>query len=148
MRNMNRWGNFQHGVLLGTVLVALSAVGLYAQSGKELTPGNRMYDPNTETTLKAVVQEVKEVPGPGRGTGTHLTVKSSNDMYDVHVGPTWYLKQQKYTFATGDKVEVTGSKVKYQGADAIIARQIKKDGSVWTLRNARGIPLWSRGLNR
>ena len=145
---MKTWGNFQHGVVLGTVLVALSAVGLYAQSGKGLTPGSRMYDPNTETTFKAVVQEVKEVPGPGHGTGTHLTVKSGNDVYDVHVGPTWYLKQQKYTFATGDEVEVTGSKVKYQGADVIIARQIKKDGGVWTLRNARGIPLWSRGQNR
>jgi hypothetical protein len=145
---MKTWGNSRHGVLLGTVLVTLSAVGLYAQSEKGLTPGSRMYDPNTETTFKAVVQEVKEVPGPGRGTGTHLTVKSGNDVYDVHVGPTWYLKQQKCTFATGDEVEVTGSKVKYQGADVIIARQIKKDGGAWTLRNARGIPLWSRGQNR
>jgi len=107
-----------------------------------------MYDPKTETTFKAVVQEVKEVPGPGRGTGTHLTVKSGDDVYDVHIGPTWYLRQQNYAFAKGDHVEVTGSKVKYQEADAIIARQIKKDGGTWTLRDAQGVPLWSRGRNR
>jgi len=142
---MKRWGN---RVLIGTALVALSGVGVHAQSGKGMMCGSRMYDPKTETTFKAVVQEVKEVPGPGRGTGTHLTVKSGDDVYDVHIGPTWYLRQQNYAFAKGDHVEVTGSKVKYQEADAIIARQIKKDGGTWTLRDAQGVPLWSRGRNR
>jgi hypothetical protein len=58
------------------------------------------------------------------------------------------LKQQKYVFAKGEEVEVTGSKVKYQRADAIIARQIKKDGATWAVRDEQGVPLWSRGKNR
>jgi len=145
---MKRWNNFEYRLLIGTVIVALSGLGLYAQSGNGPRSGSRMYDPNTETTLKGVVQEVKEVPGPGRATGTHLTIQSENDVYDVHVGPTWYLKQQKYVFAKGEEVEVTGSKVKYQRAHAIIARQIKKDGATWAVRDEQGVPLWSRGKNR
>jgi hypothetical protein len=103
-----------------------------------------MYDAKTETTFAGAIQEVKEVPGTRRGTGTHLIVKGETETQEIHVGPTWYLNQQKYSFAKGDQIEVLGSKVKYQGADIIVARQIKKGGSTWTLRNEQGIPLWSR----
>lgn len=126
----------------------LSATLMYA--GPSQTRGTRTptYDPKTETTISGVVQEVKEVPGPGRRTGTHLMVKAGDDLYEVHMGPTWYLTQQKYTFAKRDQVEVTGSKVRYHRSDAIIARQVKKDGNTWTLRDSQGIPLWSRHKNR
>ncbi len=50
-----------------------------------------------------------------------------------------------FTFATGDQVEVIGSKVKMDGADAVLAREVKKGGKTLTLRNARGIPAWSKG---
>ena len=98
--------------------------------------------------INGAILEVKEASGRSRGIGTHLTVKAGNDVYDVHVGPTWYLTREKYSFAKGDQVEVIGSRVKYQDAEAIIARQIKKGGDTWTLRDAQGVPLWSRGKNR
>jgi hypothetical protein len=83
-----------------------------------------MYDPKTRTTINGVVQEEKEIAGPGKGTGTHLTIKSRDAVYSVHVGPTWCWTQKNYTFAKGDHVEVVGSKVNYQGVDAIIACSI------------------------
>ena len=46
--------------------------------------------------------------------------------------------------AKGDQIEVIGSKIKYQDADALIAREVKKAGKVLTLRHARGFPVWSR----
>jgi hypothetical protein len=69
----------------------------------------------------------KEVATPGRSTGTH---------------------QQKYAFAQGDRVEVTGSKVKFQDSEVILARAFKKNGETWTLRDAQGIPRWSRAKRR
>ncbi|MGB9467622.1 MAG: hypothetical protein WBR10_21110 [Candidatus Acidiferrum sp.] len=137
-------------LLLATVLAALSAISTFGQASPGPGPvkSTTIYDPKTETTVTGVIQEVKEVPGAGRSTGTHLVVKAGEEVDDIHVGPTWYLKQQNYEFAKGDQIEVIGSKVKYQGADVIVARQIKKGGSSWTLRNARGIPVWSRGRNR
>lgn len=143
--------SLQYMLLIGTMLVGLAAMRANAQSGQgQLAgcPGCPKYDPKTEATINGVVQEVKEVPGPGKGTGTHLIVKAGNDVYEVHVGPTWYLTQQKYAFTKGDQVEVVGSKVEYQGAPAIIARQIKKDGNTLTLRDGQGVPRWSRGKNR
>ena len=143
--------NLQYLLAIGAMVVVVGAMQAYAQSGQgQMTgcPGCPMYDPKTETTINGDVQEVKEISGPGKRTGTHLTVKAGNDVYDVHVGPTWYLTEENYAFAKGDQVEVIGSKVKYQGADAIIARQIKKDGNTWALRDAQGVPLWSRGKKR
>ena len=131
-----------------TLIVALTATLMYAGPNQTRGTGTPTYDPKTETTIRGVVQEVKEIPGPSRSTGTHLTVKADDDLYEVHLGPTWYLTKEQYTFAKGDQLEVTGSKVKYQGADAIIAREVKKDGNTWTLRDSQGIPLWSRQKNR
>lgn len=126
-----------------TIAVALSAATAYAWSqGRAMR--SPLYDTKTETTLTGVVQAVKEVPGPGRSTGTHLIVKGDSETLTVHVGPSWYLKKNSYSFSKGDRVEVTGSKVKYQGKEVVIARQIKKDGHTWTLRNEQGLPLWSR----
>jgi hypothetical protein len=48
-------------------------------------------------------------------------------------------------FAKGDQVEVIGSKVKGTDTEVVIAREVKKDGKVLTLRNAQGIPAWRRG---
>jgi hypothetical protein len=48
----------------------------------------------------------------------------------------------------GDQIEVIGSKVKYQGADALVAREVRKGGKALTLRNVQGIPQWSRGRRR
>jgi hypothetical protein len=135
-------------ILAITFMVALSAIAAYGQAGQGRGTGTPTYDPKTETTITGVIQEVKEVSGPGRGTGTHLIVKAGDKADDIHVGPTWYLKQQKYAFAKDDQIEVIGSRVKYQGADVIIARQVKKGGNTWTLRDAQGIPVWSRGRNQ
>jgi hypothetical protein len=103
-----------------------------------------IYNPKTETTFSGVVQEVKEVPGPGRSSGTHLVVKGKEATREVHVGPTWYLQQNGISFSKGEHIEVTGSQVKYEGSDVIIAREIKAGDKTITLRNDQGFPLWSR----
>ena len=145
---MKTWRDIRKSLLVATGLVALTAFVAEAGLGQSRGAGTPIYDPKTETTIAGVIQEVKEVPGPGRGTGTHLIVKAGSEIHEVHVGPSWYLTQQKYAFAKGDSLEVTGSKVKYHGVDAIVARQIKKDGNTWTLRDEQGVPAWSRRKNR
>lgn len=104
-----------------------------------------MYDPATEVTVKGSVEAVKQRTGPQSWAGTHLSLKTDAETLDVHVGPSWFLTQSKISFAKGDQIEVTGSKVKFENSDALIAREIKKGDKIITLRNAQGIPAWSRG---
>jgi hypothetical protein len=81
-------------------------------------------------------------------SGTHLTLKTEAETLDVHVGPSWFLTQNQFSFAKGDQVEVTGSKVKVGTADTLLAREVKKEGKALVLRNPQGIPQWSRRGNR
>jgi hypothetical protein len=129
------------GAALG---IASAAWVAYPQAGPG-PRGTRNYNPATEVTVTGVVDAVRNVEGRGRSGGTHLTLKTDSETLGVHAGPTSFLKEHDFSFAKGDQIEVTGSKIKYQGADAIIAREIKKDGKTLTLRNAQGVPEWSRG---
>jgi DNA/RNA endonuclease YhcR with UshA esterase domain len=128
--------------ILLSIIVVLTSALLFAQRGA------RNYNPNTETTLKGTVQKVSETAGKRGFNGTHLEFKSGDTTYNVHVGPSAYIAKQGFTFAPGDEIEVTGSKVNMGGSEVIIARQIKKADKTLVLRNAQGIPEWSGGMQR
>ena len=113
-------------------------------------PGRRTprYDPSTEITVKGTVEDVIQQTGRRGMPGTHLTVKTDNEVLNVLLGPASFLAAQKFEFAKGDQIELTGSKIKIAGADAIVAREVKRGDKTLTLRNAQGIPQWSRGRRR
>jgi hypothetical protein len=75
--------------------------------------------------------------------GTHLIVKTKTDTFEVHVGPTAYLTEQKITLAKGDTLGILGSRVTIDDEPVLLARQITKGANKWTLRDASGRPLWS-----
>jgi|UniRef100_A0A7C3SJF7 hypothetical protein len=104
----------------------------------------RMYNPATVETLSGEVTKVERfTPGRGMGYGVHLTLKTATETISVHLGPSWYVEQQGLTFAAGDKLEVTGSRITYQGKPAIIAAEVKKGDKVLKLRDAQGVPVWA-----
>jgi hypothetical protein len=129
-------------MIAGTVPVA------YSQMGMGRGRGGRFYNPATETTVKGTVEEVKTMRGRRGWGGTHLDLKTESGTFDVHLGPSAFIAGKNFKFAKGDQIEVTGSKVKFDGHDEIIAREVKMDGKVLTLRNAQGIPEWSGGRRR
>ena len=136
-----------------TAIFAIAALALYlvpsgyAQMGSGMGSGmgktHRMYNPATETTLTGTVEAVHAVSGHRGWSGVHLTLKTESGTFDVHVGPSAYVEKEDFTFAEGDQIEVIGSKVMYKGKDAIIAREVKKDGKTLTLRDAQGFPAWA-----
>lgn len=132
---------------LGT-LALVSASWAAAQGPMHccMRSGMPRYDTATEATFKGTVAEVRQHSRSGMaGTGTDLLVKRDDQMLDVHLGPTDFLAAQQMTFTNGDQIEVTGSKVRFGDADAIIAREVKKGDKTLTLRDAQGVPKWSRG---
>lgn len=131
------------------ILLAAFASVVMALAQAQRGPGMGMpnYDPKSETTVTGAVQEVQQHQMMGH-QGTHLIVKTDTGELEVHLGPSSYLAQHKFSFAKGDQVEVTGSMVKMGGKDALLARQVKKDGKTLVLRNAQGIPAWSGGPRR
>jgi DNA/RNA endonuclease YhcR with UshA esterase domain len=80
--------------------------------------------------------------------GLHLTLKTDTGSLNVLVGPARFVKEKNFTFVKSDQLEVTGSKVKFNGSDAIIAREIKKGDKTLTLRDEKGVPAWPMGRRR
>ena len=140
------------------IVVAWSILALaIASHGLAQPPQGRgqgpMYNVATETTVKGSVQNVETVAGGGGGGGRgrqglgglHLTLKTSAETLNVHLGPVAFLAEQKLTIATGDALEIVGSRVTIDGEAVMIAKAVTKGGTSYTLRDASGRPLWSGG---
>jgi hypothetical protein len=123
-------------------LAALSA-GLATTTDKALKmdPEPR-YEAATVIDVDATVIETREVARHFTLGGIHLTVKIESETTDVYLGPVDYLKEFDITFAQGDKIEIIGSKVKFDGARTVLARQVRRDETTLYLRDAKGKPHW------
>ena len=131
-------------ILFVTVSLSLAMSLAFAQKGKGQMHGMPRYDTATEVTLLGTISKVETHMGRMGWNGTHLVVSFDAETLTVHVGPSNYLEQKGFSFASGEQIEVTGSRIKLEGSDVLIAREIKKGEKVLRLRNSQGIPMWSR----
>ncbi|MGH8359742.1 MAG: hypothetical protein ACRESF_19825 [Pseudomonas sp.] len=99
------------------------------------------YDPATETKLKGVVEQLKLVPPTGGKPIAYLVLKGQ-DTVQVFLCPKSFLDEMGVSFKAGDEIQVTGSKVKQDGEDLILAREVVKGGDTLTLRFKDGKPAW------
>ncbi len=121
-------------------LLLLAAMALVASS--VLAQSQTQYDPASEAKLKGTVEQFKLDPPTGGKPIAYLVVKNGDEKTDVFLGPKSFLDEMGVTFAMGDAVQVTGSKVKQNGADLILAREVVKSGDTLTLRFSDGKPAW------
>ena len=131
-------------------VVTTGAVLAAAQPGQG--PGARTsnYDVKTETRVEGTVQQVTEVSPPaarGRASlgGTHVSLKTASEVLNVHLGPTTFVKEQTIDLAVGQAIVVVGSRVTIDGEAVVIAREVTRGATVWTLRDAAGRPVWRGG---
>jgi hypothetical protein len=103
--------------------------------------GPPKYDLHTETTMKGTVEEVK-LPPKGNEI-VHLMMKSGADVVDLYVCPKSFMDDMGVSFSKGEELAVTGSKVKYSGADLILAREVVKGTDTLVLRDEKGDPVWN-----
>jgi hypothetical protein len=110
----------------------------WAQTASKTGP---KYDVKNEVKIKGVIDEVRDVPGPPEGT--RLAVKTDAKTVQVYVGPTAFLKEIDTAFNKGEQVEITGCKSPDATAEEILAREITVGQNTTTLRDDKGIPIWS-----
>lgn len=132
----------------GIAALAISVAATQLAQSQGRGEGSPRYDVATEATVTGTVESVEQIPGAagGRGRrglgGTHITLKTSAETLDVHLGPAAFLNERKVAIAKGDTLVVVGSRVAVDGDRVFIARQVTKGDGVWTLRDAAGLPLW------
>ena len=123
--------------LFATAFSLLIAWSVYAQSGPP------KYDPTAEAKFKVTVQDLKLPAKGNEKDAAHLLVKSGDDTIDIYLCPKSFLDDMGATFAKGDEVTVTGSKIKHDGSDLVLAREVVKGTDTLMLRDDKGKPVWN-----
>ncbi len=121
-------------------LLKLAAITFLATSA--FPQASLKYDPATESKFKGVVAELKFVPATGAKSFAYLVMKSGPDSVQVYLCPKKFLDDMGIVIKADDAIEVTGSKVKQDGADLMLAREVIKSGDTVTLRFKDGKPAW------
>ncbi len=145
-------------LLLVAMTMLLAAGRVMAQSGYEARgsggwgaglPYGRLFDVGTSQNLQGEVVWVKRLlPEEGMADGLHLLLRTRDEAISVHLGPLWYLERQDFGVTAGDRVEVAGSRVTYEGQPALLAAEVKKADKVLLLREPNGFPRWSAWQRR
>jgi len=127
------------------------AISLLLVAGMPLVVGQRTsgsavpkYDRSAEAVFKGTVEDVQDRQCPVTGgLGTHLTLRQPDgSVIEVHLALSRFVRQYELVFQKGDVVEITGVKVKFEGADSIFARKIKRRADEFLFRDTDGKPLW------
>jgi hypothetical protein len=115
------------------------------------------YDTTSESTVKGIIADVRTTRnalswvsrihtlglGHAGAEEQRLFLNTETATLEVRLGPTAFLTEKKVELRRGDTVEVTGSRMTLGATDVVLARQIRKGESTWTLRDAIGRPLWT-----
>jgi hypothetical protein len=109
-------------------------------AGDNATPPK--YDLHSETKTQGVVDEVKLSPFGSRKDFTELVVRNGTEKLRIYVCPKPFEEEMGITFSKGDRVDVTGSKVKQEDAEIILARQVVKGTDTLMFRDDKGNPVW------
>jgi hypothetical protein len=108
------------------------------------TPYQNLYDPAKVETLSGEVLGLeKVVPMRGMNYAVQMKLKTEKETITVHLGPEWYIERLDVKIIPGDKVNVTGSRVIFDGKPVIIAAELKKGENLIVLRDAKGVPVWA-----
>lgn len=104
------------------------------------------FDPANVVTFTGTVLGVRRADH-GKGVkSVHLIVKVGDEQLSVHIGPDAWVDRQKIQFATGDEVEVKGSRFTYPGGVGVIAQSVTRGPDTLVVRDASGRPSWSGQL--
>ena len=133
-----------HALTLILVTVFLTAAVSRAAAQKTGSATVPSYDPASEATFKGIVTDVFERQCPmSGGVGSHLNLKlEDSKTIEVHLAATRFLKSFDVAFSKGDKVEVVGVKVQFEGKETIFARGVTPGSETFTFRSKDGRPIW------
>jgi hypothetical protein len=121
------------------------SVALLMNSRSYSQNGAPKYDAATETKMKGIVEELK-LPEKGHDKEiVHLVMKNGDETVDIYLCPKSFMDDMGVTFTKGEEIAFTGSKVKQDGADMVLAREVVKGQDTLTLRDDKGKPVWVLG---
>lgn len=145
-----------HAMAALTALVPTAVSAQHAPSMHGPTSA-LLYDTTTESTISGTVEDVRggrgalywltriHTLGLGHEGVQHkqLLLNTDTGTVPIYLGPSTFLDEKKVEIKKGDSLAVTGSRITIGDSQVVLAREIRRQDLVWTLREATGQPLWS-----
>ncbi len=100
------------------------------------------YDSHSETKMTGVVEELRLPPKGSEKEMAHLLIKNATETVDIYLCPKSFFDNMEMGFNKGDELSFTGSRVKQDGADIVLVREVVKGNDTYVLRDAKGSPVW------
>ena len=100
------------------------------------------YDLQSEMKIKGVIDSVNLLSVGTRKDFTELVIKTGDDSSHIYLCPKPFEEEMGISFAKGDQIAVTGSKVKQDASDVILARELVKGTDTLMFRDDKGKPVW------
>lgn len=101
------------------------------------------FDPRKMATVEGRVVRLHQVPNTKVWlTSLNALVRTGEGDVNVELGPAWFIDNQELHLAVDDKITVSGSRVKPNGVDTMIATEVKRGTEVLRLRREDGTPVW------
>lgn len=125
------------------VVVFLTILSVSLATGQKNSPTPPKYDLQSEAKIKGTVEELKLPPKGSEKDVAHLLLKVGADTDDIYLCPGSFLDEMGVTFKKGDEIAVTGSKVKLDTSDLILAREVVRGTDDLMLRDDKGTPIWN-----
>ena len=141
LRRLRRFAPTAAAVVFFVVILGFATAASQESGPKPGAPPK--YDLQAETKAKGVVDEIKTFDLGTRKDFVQLIVKNGNDKVVIYLCPKPYEDEMGITFAKGDEISFTGSKVKQEAVDVILAREIVKGADTLMFRDGKGEPVWN-----
>lgn len=126
----------------GWLLLWCGAPGLAQKASQNVTIVPK-YDVHTEMKTKGTVDEVNLLALASKQDIAELIIKSGDDKIHIYVCPKAFEDEMGISFTKGDEIAVTGSKVKQEAVDVILARELVKGTDTLVFRDDKGNPVWN-----
>ena len=125
-----------------TLSVPTLALAVFTFVSPARAANQPVYDLAAAMTVSGIITAVSETPAGQTLEGVHILVKTKSGGVDVFLAPRNFLNVLKTSFAVGDYIDVTGSRVKAGNTEVVLAREVDDGQAIIMLRDSSGAEVW------
>lgn len=105
---------------------------------------NGTFDAAQVETLSGPVLQLIRVQFPDKDCYliAVLSTQGNNGKVAVNLGPVWFGEESGLFLNEGDKIQVSGAKMRTNGRFVVIATEVTKNGYTLNIRDKEGAALW------
>jgi len=126
---------------IGLVVLVFSVSRVNSPSKPPKTAGTLEYDIATETKIKGIVEEINPPTSDSKTVLVGLRIKEDSALVELSLCPKSFLDDLGVSFSKGDKVEITGSKVKHGDLEEVLVREVVRGNDTLVFRDKSGNPV-------